>query len=106
MERVKLTNNKRNILQQLAEYKYPNPVPDKDIKDFLELEDLGFVNHLKLSQGSLKQLYGPQITDTGRRYLAENPKLKNPRRRFDWKWWIGTIIALLGVITTMWAVLK
>lgn len=106
MERVKLTNNKRNILKQLAEYKYPAPVPDKDIKDFLELEDLGFVSHLKLDQGSLNQLYGPQITDAGRRYLAENPKLKNPRWKFDWKWLIGTIVAVLGVLATLWAALK
>lgn len=106
MERVKLTSNKRNILRQLAEYKYPSPVPAKDIKDFLELEDLGFVSHIKLDQGSLNQLYGPQITDKGRRYLAENPKLKNPRWEVDWKWLAGTIVAILSIIATIWAALK
>jgi len=106
MERVKLNNNKRNILNLLAEFKYPAPVPDDDIKDFLELEDIGFVSHLKLDQGSLNKLYGPQITDAGRRYLTENPKLMNPKCKVDWKWLVGTIVTGLGIIATVWAALR
>lgn len=106
MERVNLNRNKRIILNQLAENNYPSPVPQKDLKDFLELEDVGFASHFSLDQSSMNQLYGPQITDKGRRYLVENPKLKNPKWKFDWKWLIGTIVTALGIIATVWVALK
>ena len=102
MNRVRLNKNKRTILISLVKYNYPAPVPDKDLRDFLELEDLGFVTHLKLDQGSLNKLYGPQITETGRRYLVENPKLKNPRIKIDWKWLIGIIVTLMIAGATIW----
>lgn len=102
MENYKLTKNQKSILKQLAIYKYPAPVPQKDLKDFLTLENYGLVNHLKLDQES-SDLYGPVIAEAGKRYLVINPSLKNHKRKVDWKWLVGIIVALLGVAATIWA---
>ena len=106
MEKVKLSKNKKFILNQLKDHSCPSPVPEKDVMDFLELEDMGFVSHLKLDQGSVEELHGPYLADAGERYLVENPRLKNPKMRVASKWWIGTIIALAGAGASILALFK
>ena len=88
----------KNILRTLAKKKYKSTVPDEDLRDFLILQEKGFVTSITTSDQGVLHYVAPQITNKGLAYLAEYPKLNGPHKQFDWKWIITTIIALASVI--------
>lgn len=84
-------------MRALEKYAYPVPVPKDDISDFMKLESLGLTTYLKCDQAST-ELYGPELTVEGRSYIANNPKLKGPGIKLDWKFWLTIAVALAGVV--------
>lgn len=93
MEQVKLTEGCKNILIALSDNKYKSSVPDDDVRDFLILQEKGFVSSVVVSDKESTSYLAPKITPRGLAYLAEYPDLADPRKRVDWKWLIPTVIA-------------
>lgn len=89
MERIKLTNNEKYILLELGKTKYGTcntsellDLSDSEIKstvESLEYKDLA-VDDVPLSEGIITQI---ALTQKGKQYLRENPKLKNPNKIMD-----------------------
>jgi hypothetical protein len=99
MDNIRLTKDEMLILSALANNTYPSTVPESDVSDFLRLEKYGLVSHVRLDQSSVKVLYGATLTREGKEYLAIKPEKK--RIHIDWKWWVGIIVAILGVVATI-----
>ena len=99
MDKIRLTKDEMSILSALANHSYPSTVPESDIQDFLRLEKYGLVSYVRLDQSTLKELYGATLTREGKEYLALKPEKK--RIHLDWKWLIGIIVAVLGVVATI-----
>lgn len=106
MTQVKLTEKGKSILFALAEKKYKSAVPDEDIKDFLILQGMGFVSAVVASDKETTSYLAPQITARGLAYMAEYPILDNPRKHIDWKWIVGTLIALAAVVIAILELIK
>ena len=93
MKQEKLTDSGKAILKALAGHKYKGTVPEADVRDFLILQEKGFVSAVAASDKEGTSYYSPSITPKGLAYLAEYPDLADPRERIDWKWVIPTVIA-------------
>lgn len=101
MKRVRLSKNSKRILLSLKENHYHPSVPDNDVNDFLILREMEFVSCVVASDKDSTSYLAPRLEPKGLAYIVENPKLKNPSIFYDWKFWITTIIALLGVIIAL-----
>lgn len=97
----RLTKDEMQILSALANHTYPSSVPEEDVNDFLRLEKYGLVTHVKLDQSSLKTLYGAALTPEGMDYLGVSHEIEDPKKHIDWKWLIGIIVAVLGILATI-----
>ena len=93
MKQEKLTESCKSILIALSGNKYKSSVPEDDVRDFLILQEKGFVSSVVASDKESTTYLAPKITPRGLAYLAEYPDLAGPRRRVDWKWLIPTVIA-------------
>lgn len=102
MKQEKLTEGGKSILRALSDNKYKSYVPEDDVRDFLILQEKGFVSSVVASDKESTSYLAPKITPKGLAYLAEYPTLKNPRRRLDWKWLIGIIVSILIAVATIW----
>lgn len=97
----RITKDEMLILSALANHTYPSTVPEEDVNDFLRLEKYGLVTHVKLDQSSVQKLYGATLTPEGKDYMGVSYEIKMPRKPIDWKWLIGIVIAVLGVLATI-----
>lgn len=93
MKQEKLTEGCKSILIALSGNKYKSSVPEDDVRDFLILQEKGFVSSVVAFDKESTLYLAPKITPKGLAYLAEYPDLANPRKRVDWKWVITTVIA-------------
>lgn len=94
MKQEKLTKGAKNILIVLSKNKYKSSVPEDDVRDFLILQEKGFVSSVVASDKESTSYLAPKITPKGIAYLAEYPDLADPHKRVDWKWLITTVIAI------------
>ena len=94
MRQEKLTDRGKIILKALSDKKYKSSVPDDDVRDFLILQEKGFVTAVVASDKDSTTYLAPSITSKGLAYIAEYPSLKNPKKHFDWKFWLTTIVAI------------
>lgn len=94
MERIKLTKNQKQVLRMVANGQGVCPA---------EFPSHTFNASVRLlqQQGLVKAAYGEgggvvdsELTDEGRQYLAENPRLRNP---IDWGK-MGVYIAIASLI--------
>ena len=99
MDNIRLTKDEMLILSALANNTYPSTVPESDVQVFLRLEQYGLVSHMKLDQSSVNELYGASLTRKGKEYMAIKPEKK--RIQIDWKWLIGIIVAVLGIVAAI-----
>lgn len=97
----RLTKDEMQILSALANHSYPSSVPEEDVHDFLRLEKYGLVTHVKIDQSSVKTLYGAALTPKGKNYLGVSSEKELPWKRIDWKWLVGIIVAVLGILATI-----
>lgn len=97
MERMKLNNNEKQVLRMVANgqgvcpAEYPLHLFNASVRS---LHNAGLV------QGAFEEGGGvadSRLTQYGRQYLAENPRLANP---VDWSKW-AAIIAAVGVVVSI-----
>lgn len=97
MERIKLSKNEKKVLRLIntgsdCPSGFSIAIYSSCVRS---LERHGLAKGAYIEGGDCE---AARLTPDGRCYLAENPKLRNP---IDWKWIIATIIAIVGVITTI-----
>lgn len=86
MDWIKLNRTEKQLMICLRnEIDYRKILPPREFEAAVySLEDKGLVNPVK-DKGGIRAVF---LTDKGRAYLVENPKLKNP---VDYRWLIGTV---------------
>ena len=102
MERVKLSKDGKRILRALYNNEYPSQVPDKDFDEFNLLEIEGFAHSVHTKGADRSEKHAARITNEGRAYVTSNPKLKAPKRAFDWKWLVGILVSIILAFVTLW----
>ena len=100
MTRYRLSKNCKKILLSLKDNHYHSFVPDNDVNDFLILREMGFVSCIVASDKDSTSYLAPKLEPKGLAYIADNPKLKNPNIFCDWKFWITSLIAIIGLIVS------
>lgn len=103
MERIELSKKQRTIYKAIACGEYPNVCNKEDIEDIIVLREMGFVHGTNVMSGDIVAM---RLTDSGRAYLHQNPKLKNPSVWQDKKYIINTVISLLALGISIIALIK
>ncbi len=97
-ERIKLSKTEKRVLKRLYDY------GGKAIEDFYPRDVDRCVRSLQkhhLAKGAFVEgglLEDARITEEGKAYIRNNPKLRNPT---DWKFIITTGIALMAAVAAM-----
>ena len=102
MEKVQLSKEEKRLLKELASGNYNKLVQRKDIGVINLLGVKGFIH-------SIETFDGPVVTglsDYGKAYLEENPKLRNPSIFDDKKYIINTITSLVALTVAIIALFK
>ena len=97
MERIKLSKREKTILKLLKTCKYPSVVDNKDEMPVKKLINDGLVSCKENEFGSLMV---PNLTEKGKLYLYDNPKLHNPSV-FQDKGFVVSIIAIIVSIIAL-----
>ena len=92
MKRIKLTRDEKQVLRLVATGRecpdtYPHSTYSAGLKG-LEREMLVFV-----ARDESHAVVDARLTDYGRQYLAENPRLHNP---VSWRWIITTALTAIA----------
>ena len=103
MEKIELNDNCKAILSQLNSRSRQLLYKEDDYDAIRYLVAIGLINAKELSGKSHRDLV---LTEQGRTYLYENPKLKNPSIWDDKKYWITTAISIVALIISIIAILK
>lgn len=98
MERISLSKRAKDVLQAVASGQYT--CPEKMLQfEFnsgaRELQRHGLAYIHEEQKGNVEIV---RLTDFGKCYLNDNPKLYNP---IDWKWIITTVIGLIAAIAAI-----
>lgn len=75
MERIVLNENAKRLLKAIKQGEVPSEIAEKDIEDANVLIQENLIKAFIDEAGGL---YAPKLTDKGRAYIHQNPKLKNP----------------------------
>lgn len=103
MERIELSKKQRAIYNAIAREEYPNVCNKEDIEDIIVLREKGLVRGINVISGDIVAV---RLTDQGRAYLHQNPKLKNPSVWQDKKYIINTAISLVALVVSIIALIK
>ena len=103
MDKLELNDNCKAILSQLNSRKRRLLYDEDDYDAIRYLVAIGFINAKELLGKCHRDL---SLTEQGRTYLYENPKLKNPSIWDDKKYWITTAISFAALIVSFIALLK
>lgn len=101
MNKIKLTQRQKAILTQLHINEYPTDIPNDDVDDIYVLMEYNLVKTLDVSDKSGRMMTCPELTDSGKAYMAINPKLNNPSVWDDTKYIINTIISIAALIVAI-----
>lgn len=94
MEKLSLSKNSKRILSSLANGTYPNSVPENDIEEFNLLMQMDLVRGVYVKDPAI---VAPKLTDYGRAYIHQNPKMKNPSIFDDKKYIVTTAISIVAL---------
>lgn len=106
MNKIKLKENQKIILNALKRCEYSNSIPDEDIDDIIVLMEFNLVKAIEVSDKSGRMFICPELTDKGRAYMVLNPDLKNPSIWDDKKYIINTIISVAALAVAMIALFR
>ena len=98
MERIVLTDNAKRLLKAIKYGEIHLEISNPDIEDANVLIQENLIVAVPDEAGGL---YAPKLTDKGRAYIHQNPKLKNPSIWEDKKYWITTSISLAALIMSI-----
>lgn len=103
MERIELSKRQKALYKAIAREEYPNECNKEDIEDIIVLREMGFVHGTNVKSGDIVAV---RLTEQGRAYLRQNPKLKNPSVWQDKKYIINTAISLVALVVSIIALMK
>jgi hypothetical protein len=89
MDRIKLTKREKRVLRTLSRQVY-DALSEFDAAAIRSLDHHGLVQGTYIEGGGVE---GARLTNYGKEYVADNPRLRNP---VDWKWAITTILAAIA----------
>ena len=98
MERIVLTDNAKRLFRAIRQGEVHLEITEQDIEDANVLIQENLIVAVPDEAGGL---YVPKLTDKGRAYIHQNPKLKNPSIWEDKKYWITTSISLAALIMSI-----
>lgn len=93
MERIKLTKREKRVLRLLSSNRF-DMLSTLDYPALRVLHDAGFVR-VAFIEGGVPE--AARLTDFGKEYIADNPRLRNP---INWAM-AGTIVAAIGSLGTI-----
>lgn len=101
MERIKLSKSEKKSFYIVCNNQINESVLSSEyfVDAIQVLEDKSLVKGFWIEGHSLEAV---RVTSKGKRYLHENPKLRNP---VDWKWIINTVVSAVAAITAIIALL-
>lgn len=91
MERIRLSRNEKAVLRMVASGQGVCPA---EYPSYIFNASVRALKHLGLVQGAFEEGGGvvdSRMTERGRQYLAENPRLTNP---IEW----GKVAAIIGAV--------
>lgn len=102
MEKICLSKKCKNILLELQHGKR------RILYDKCDYYEIKYLISKDLIKGRTLKMYHSDLalTDKGKLYLYENPKLKNPSIWDDKKYWINTAISVFAIIVSLIALFK
>lgn len=103
MERIELSKRQKALYKAIAREEYPNVCNKEDIEDIIVLREMGFVHGTNVMSGDIVAV---RLSEQGRAYLHQNPKLKNPSVWQDKKYIINTAISLVALVVSIIALIK
>ena len=98
MERIALNDNQKRLLRAIQRGESNLEIAEWDIEDANVLIQ---ENLIQVASDKAGGLFTPRLTDNGRAYIHQNPKLKNPSIWEDKKYWITTSISLVALIMSI-----
>lgn len=107
MEKIKLTELQKKMLERLSLGNIVDDIPaEMDALRFLK--NKGLVDYIEMDQSMFA---GVELTDKGKIYIQQNPKLQNPRISLkfickEYKFLIGTLLTILGIIIAYLTLIK
>ena len=103
VERIRLTKTQRRVIRLLSRYDSSalDTLPRSDVRRALRsLDDMGLTKTAWIEGGDFEVV---RLTISGRDYMIENPKLRNPVNR---QWVITTAIATVAALLVSFTKLK
>ena len=91
MERIKLTKREKRVLRTLSQQGF-YALSGFDAIAIRSLEDNGLVKGAYLEGGGVDDA---KLTNMGKVYLMDNPKLRNP---IDWKWVVAIVVVVVFIL--------
>lgn len=91
MERIKLTKREKRVLRTLSRQGF-DALSGFDAIVIRSLEDNGLVKGAYLEGGGVDDA---KLTNMGKVYLMDNPKLRNP---LDWKWVVAIVVVVVFIL--------
>ena len=93
MERIKLTKREKRVLRTLSRQGF-DALSEFDATAVRSLDAQGLVRGAYLEGGGVE---GARLTNMGKEYLADNPKLRNP---VNWGK-VAAIAAIVSIVVTI-----
>lgn len=93
MERIKLTKREKRVLRTLSKQGF-NALSEFDAAAIRSLDNQGLVQGAYIEGSDVE---GARLTNYGKEYLADNPKLRTP---VDWAK-VAAIATIVGIIVTI-----
>lgn len=103
MERLKLNKSEKQILIDIQNSNYPHEVK-KD--DYLSMRKLIYEGLVECVESEYGQLLIPSLTNKGKIYFLDNPKLKNPSFFQDKSFILSIIASVISIITLILTLIK
>ena len=98
MERIALNDNQKRLLRAIQKGESNLEIAERDIEDANVLIQ---ENLIQVASDKAGGLSAPRLTDNGRAYIHQNPKLKNPSIWEDKKYWITTSISFVALLMSI-----
>lgn len=103
MERIKLSKKCKALLRSVNDGSYPKKASPEDVDDIRYLREMKLIQGVDVIPNGVTCI---RITDFGRAYFHDNPKLKNPTIWQDKKYIINTAISIVALVISIIALIK
>lgn len=103
MERLKLSKIEKQILKDIQNSNYPHEVKKEDYLPIRKLIYEGLIECVESEHG---QLLIPGLTNKGKVYFLNNPKLKNPSVFQDKSFVLSIFASIISILSLIISIIK